>query len=122
MDSKRVFVAFAIEDKFLRTAMNAHSQLPNCPYEYVDYSVKDPYDSGWKEKVRSRIKSCKGVVAIISKNSVRSEGQQWEIACAISEGKPVLYLQGYSDDFTTVGGKAPARWTWDNIAAWIRSI
>jgi hypothetical protein len=48
-------------------------------------SVKEPYDNNWKENVRTRIKRSHGVIALVSKNSLNSSGQKWEIACAKEE-------------------------------------
>ena len=55
-DKKVVFIAFAIEDETQRDFLNGQSLHPRAPFEFIDMSVKDAYDSGWKEKVRTRIK------------------------------------------------------------------
>ena len=52
-------------------------------------SVKQPYDKEWKERVRTRIKRSDGVIVLISKNSLTSTGQKWEIECAKEEGKKI---------------------------------
>jgi hypothetical protein len=59
------------------------------PYEFIDMSVKEAYDSGWKDKVRTRIRRSDGVIVLVSKNSTNSTGQKLEIACAKEEGKKV---------------------------------
>ena len=71
-DKKIVFVAFAIEDQRLRDLLKGQSLNTNCPFEYVDISVKEAYDTGWKEKVRTRIKRSDGVIALVSANSLSS--------------------------------------------------
>lgn len=63
-------------------------------------SVKEPYDSGWKEKVRTRIRRSHGVIVLISKNSLTSDGQAWEIQCAKEEGKQIRGIWAYKDDRT----------------------
>jgi hypothetical protein len=52
-------------------------------------SVKQPYDKEWKERVRTRIKRSDGVIVLMSKNSLTSTGQKWEIECAKEEGKKI---------------------------------
>ena len=47
-DKKVVFVAFAIEDVRIRDLIKAQSLLTDTPFEYVDMSVKEPYDEDWK--------------------------------------------------------------------------
>ena len=67
-------------------------------------SVKEAYNSEWKEKVRTRIKRSDGVIALISKNSLASTGQKWEIACAKEERKPIRGIRAYTDDKTELDG------------------
>ncbi|GGC14012.1 hypothetical protein GCM10007171_34160 [Dickeya fangzhongdai] len=65
-------------------------------------SVKEAYKKEWKSKVRTRIKRSNGVIALISKNSLNSSGQMWEITCAREEGKKVIGIWAYSDDRTNI--------------------
>ena len=51
-----VFVAFAIEYERQRDFLKGQWLHPRAPYEFVDMSVKEPYDSGWKDHVRTRIR------------------------------------------------------------------
>ena len=48
-DKKTIFVAFAIEDETQRDFLKGQSLNTKSPFEYVDMSVKDPYDSEWKD-------------------------------------------------------------------------
>lgn len=121
-EKKVVFIAFAIEDQFARDALKGQSLYTNSPFEYVDMSVKQAYDDEWKKKVRTRILRSDGVIAFISKNSLSSSGQKWEIQCAKAEGKKVRGFWAYSDDRTDVPGVTTQAWTWDNIAAYIDSL
>jgi hypothetical protein len=99
---KTIFVAFAIEDERQRDFLKGQSLNTNSPFEYIDMSVKDAYDTDWKNKVRTRIRRSDGVIALISSNSLSSSGQKWEIACAKEEGKKVLGIWAYTDDRTNV--------------------
>ena len=86
-DRKVVFVAFAIEDETQRDFLKGQSLNTNSPFEYVDMSVKQSYDSNWKERVRTRIRRSDGIIALVSKNSLPSSGEKWEISCAKDEKK-----------------------------------
>lgn len=121
-NKKVVFVAFAIEDERSRDYLKGQSLNNASPFEYVDMSVKEAYDSKWKEKVRARIKRSDGVIALISKNSLTSSGQKWEIACAKEEGKKVLGIWAYKDDRTNIAGVKTVVWTWSAIATFIDSL
>jgi hypothetical protein len=72
-DKKVVFIAFAIEDERQRDFLKGQSLHPRAPYEFIDMSVKDAYDSDWKNKVRTRIRRSGGVITPVSKNSLKSE-------------------------------------------------
>lgn len=121
-DKKVVFIAFAIEDEKQRDLLKGQSLNTKSPFEYIDMSVKQAYDSEWKEKVRTRIKRSDGVIALVSKNSLTSSGQKWEIQCAREEGKKVRGIWAYSDDRTDLEGVYTRVWTWDNIKEFIDSL
>lgn len=89
-DKRVIFVAFAIEDERQRDFLKGQSLNTNSPFDYVDMSVKEPYDSNWKERVRTRIRRSDGVIVLVSKNSLSSSGQKWEISCATEEMKKIL--------------------------------
>jgi hypothetical protein len=119
---KIVFIAFAIEDVKQRDLLKGQSLNTKSPFEYIDMSVKEPYDSDWKERVRTRIKRSDGVIALVSKNSLKSSGQKWEIQCAKEEGKKVRGIWAYTDDRTDLKGVNTRVWTWDNIKDFIDSL
>lgn len=121
-ETKVVFVAFAIEDERQRDFLKGQSLHPRSPYEFIDMSVKEPYDSGWKEKVRTRIRRSHGVIVLVSKNSLTSDGQAWEIQCAKEEGKQICGIWAYKDDRTVLAGVSAVAWSDDNIAGFIDSL
>src|ERR1035441_10278904 len=96
-DKTVVFVAFAIEDERQRDFLKGQSLHTSSPFEYIDISVKEAYDGDWKEKVRTRIRRSDGVIALVSKSSLNSTGQKWEISCAKEEKKKVLGIWAYTD-------------------------
>ena len=59
---KTVFIAFVIEDEKQRDLLKGQTLLTFSPFEYVDMSVKQPYDTDWKSKVRTRIRRSDGVI------------------------------------------------------------
>lgn len=121
-EKKVVFVAFAIEDERQRDFLKGQSLSPRAPYEFIDMSVKEPYDSNWKDKVRTRIKRSHGVIVLVSKNSLQSSGQKWEIQCAREEGKKVRGIWAYSDDRTNLDGVPTYTWSDKNISDFIDSL
>ncbi len=121
-DKKIVFVAFAIEDERQRDFLKGQSLHTRSPFEYIDMSVKEAYDKDWKDRVRTRIKRSDGVIVLVSKNSLTSSGQKWEIECAKEEKKKILGIWAYTDDRTNIVDVNTKVWTWDNIKSFIDSL
>ncbi len=121
-DKKVIFVAFAIEDERQRDFLKGQSLNTDSPFEYIDMSVKKAYDSEWKKRVSTRIRRSDGVIALVSKNSLTSSGQKWEISCAKEEKKKVLGIWAYKDDRTNLPGVKTVVWTWKAIEDFIDSL
>ena len=85
-------------------------------------SVKEPYDTDWKDRVRTRIRRSDGVIALVSENSLTSSGQKWEISCAREEKKQLLGIWAYKDDRTDLPGLNTVVWTWSAIEKFINSL
>lgn len=121
-EKKVLFIAFAIEDERQRDFLKGQSLHSRAPFEFIDMSVKEPYDKDWKDRVRTRIQRSDGVIVLVSKNSAASTGQQWEIQCAKEEKKPVRGVWAYSDDRSTIAGITTVAWSDANISAFIDSL
>jgi hypothetical protein len=121
-NTKVVFVAFAIEDERQRDFLKGQSLSPRSPYEFVDMSVKTPYDKEWKERVRTRIRRSHGVIVLVSKNSLTSSGQKWEIQCAREEKKPLRGIWAYANDRTELLGVPTYVWSDKNISNFIDGL
>jgi hypothetical protein len=61
------------------------------------------------------------VIALVSKNSLASSGQKWEMACAREEKSRVLGICAYKDDRTDLPGVKTVVQTWDAIRGFIES-
>lgn len=122
MADKIVFVAFAIEDERQRDFLKGQSLSTHCPFEYVDMSVKEAYDTNWKDRVRTRIRRSDGVIVLVSKNSLTSSGQKSEIQCAREEKKKILAIWIYKEDRTNIVGVNIVTWTWPTITSFIDNL
>lgn len=122
---KTVFIAFAKEDEATRNLFTGQRVHPKTPFEFVDLSVKEAYESGWKDKVRTRIRRSDGVIALISANTPKATGECWEISCAAEEGVPLLGIwiqDGYRTKPKEMGGAPCKAWTWENVASFIDGL
>jgi len=122
MSKKVVFIAFAKEDEKQRDLLRGQSLNTDSPFEYVDMSVKEPYETEWKERVRTRIRRSDGVIVLVSKSSLTASGQKWEIQCAKEENKKYSAFYAYTNDRTNIEGVNTIPWTWDNIKNFIDSL
>jgi hypothetical protein len=115
----RIFIAFAIEDKFARDNLVFQAKQNRTPFEFTDMSVKQPWDSAWKTNCRARIKGCDGVIALLSNNTRTADGARWEIQCALDERIPLLPVYIHDAGCTVppeLAGKKIYHWTWPNIS------
>jgi len=124
---ERIFVAFAIEDRITKILFTGHAKNANVPYEYVDMSVKTPWDSQWKTNCRTRIKGCDGTIVLISKNLKNAEGALWEIKCSVDEGIPTIgvYIDGgtYADLPAEYRSKVKCYdWKYEHIKNFVESL
>ena len=126
MANKRVFVAFAAIDETWKTLFTGQAKNAKVPYEFIDMSVKEPYDEQWKTKCRTRIKGCDGAIVLVTKNLKKADGAIWEIKCAKEEKIPLIgvYLDGTGLMNTPdeLDGIKKVEWTWDNIKTFIESL
>ena len=122
---KRVFIAFAVEDKKYRDFLVGHARHPKSPFEFIDMSVKEPWDEQWKTRCRSRVKGCDGVIALISKNTAAASGELWEIKCAYEEIVPTM-LMWINDERPAVPSLIKDKriniWSWDNLESFIDKL
>jgi len=123
---KRIFISFAVEDVRSRDFLVQHARDKRSSFEFVDMSVKEPWDNAWKTKCRIRIKGCDGVIALISKKTWNADGAKWEMKCASEEGIPMIGVHIYKDEKGAIpselNGYRVIEWTWDGIATFIDSL
>lgn len=125
--NNRIFVSFAVEDSTFRDFLKGQARNKKSPFEFVDMSVKEPWDEKWKTNCRTRIKGCDGVIALVSKNTAKATGALWEVRCAKEEKVPVRGIYCTTDNRPATipaefSGVKVVDWTWDNIASFINSL
>jgi len=125
MTDKVVFIGFAVEDESTRNLFTGQKVNAKTPFTFIDMSVKEKYESGWKDKVATRIRRSDGVIALISSSTPKATGELWEISTAVAEKKPLLGIwieKGYRTRPTEMGSAPCEEWTWENIANFIDGL
>ena len=125
--NNRIFISFAVEDKLYRNFLVGQARNEKSAFEFVDMSVKQPWDNAWKTNCRTKIRGCDGMLALVSTNTAKATGQLWEVACARDEGVPVrgIYVDANNRPPTLpaeFSGVRVVYWTWGNIASFIDSL
>jgi hypothetical protein len=123
----RLFISFAIEDKWARDYLVGQARNEKSPFEFVDMSVKKPWDESWKTQCRTRIKGCDGTIALVSKNTKSADGQLWEINTSRQEGIPIRGVYTTEDNRPSslppqLNGIRVVAWTWPNIKSFLDSL
>lgn len=125
--AKRIFIAFAAEDKWARDYLVGQAKNEKSPFEFVDMSVKEPYSEKWKTQCRTRIKGCDGAIVLVSKNTKNADGQLWEVKCCKEEKVPMKGIYTSADNRPTslpadLAGVSIVGWTWANIKAFLDKL
>ncbi len=123
---KRIFISFAIEDRWARDYLVGQKRNPRSPFDFTDMSVKEPWSRRWKTQCRERVRGCDGVIALLSKNTRDADGARWEMQCAIEEGIPIIGVHIHADDKGAIppelASKRVIEWTWPGIDRFLNSL
>ena len=121
--ASRVFISFAVEDTSARDLLIGQARNARCPFELIDYSLREPFSERWKTQCRARIGSCSAFIALLSWHTLNAEGARWEMRCAGEEGLPRLGVQIHANlpapAPQELWGVPVINWTWDGIAAFL---
>lgn len=123
--NKRIFIAFAIEDKLSKDFLVGQAKNERSSFEFIDMSVKQPWETDWESRCRTRIKSCDGMIALISKYTRLASGQLFEIKTAREENIPLMLMYSNSDRPSlpaSLSGSLINIWSWDNIKSFLNKI
>ncbi len=123
----RIFISFAVEDVASRNLLVGQAKNEKSPFDFVDMSVKEPWDEKWKTNCRTKIKGCDGMIALVSKKTANAAGALWEVACAKEEKVPVRGIYVDSDNKPAslpkeFSGVTVVEWTWANIKKFLDSL
>ena len=86
----------------------------------ADWSVKEPMTGNWKDKVRTRIRSCSLVIVLCGEHTDSASGVSIELSIAKEEDLPYFLLWGRSGKTCKKPKSAKDtdkiyKWTWDNL-------
>lgn len=125
--NKKIFISFSVKDEKYRNYLVKQSKKDNSPFTFIDMSVKQPWeDNIWKQKCRTKIRSCDGMIVLLSKNTWHSSGTRWEIKCAKNEGIPIVGMHIKKKEKGAIPPDLKKEkiitWTWSNLESVIKKI
>lgn len=94
---RRVFISFHVEDEAQVQLLRQQAKDERFDIEFIDYSVKEPFDNKWKTRCTERIKSSSVFICMIGPQTYKREAVLWEINKAYELGKKVIGVRIYRD-------------------------
>ena len=121
MAGKSAFISFDYDhDNDLRGNLVAQANRSDSPFSITDWSVKEPFDEKWREKVRDLIERADLTIVICGEHTHQAEGVEAEVTMVQQAGKPYFLLKGRRNKTCTRPKSAPKRkriytWTWPTL-------
>ena len=121
MATRRAFISFDFDhDEDIRDALVAQAKNPDSPFDIADWSVREPFTSNWKEKVRARIRRTDLSIVLCGEHTNAAAGVAAELTITREESNAYFLLRGRPDKTCTRPRTAlPAdtiyNWTWANL-------
>jgi hypothetical protein len=116
----RAFVSFEMEDRWARDFLKQHA-AGKTAVEFVDYSIKDPFEAEWKTNAKARMALTRGTIVLIGATTSGSEAVLWEIAETGRQGHHLFGIQINRDKTYPIPLGIPSsrviRWSFDRIAS-----
>ena len=121
MAMKRAFISFDFDhDEELRDALVGQAKNPDSPFEIADWSVHEPFDSNWRQRVRDRIRRTDLTIVICGEHTHTAMGVAAEVTITQEENNPYFLLRGRPNKTCKSPDNAYAtdkmyKWTWENL-------
>lgn len=125
MAKTRAFISFDFDhDEDLRNLLNGQAKYPDSPFEFADWSVKEPMTGDWKAKVKDRIGRTDQMIVICGEHTDSATGVDVELKIAQEKNMPYFLLHGRADKTckkpkVAKSGDKIYEWTWDNLKSLI---
>ena len=112
---RNVFISFDADDEGMINLFRVQAKNERLPFRFRDYSVKEPFERGWKKEVRNLIHLSSAVIVAIGRNTYKSRAVNWEVDEAHSQGKQVIGVRLHRNKRHKIPS---ARYMYDEITYW----
>ena len=117
----RAFISFDFDhDDDLRNLLVGQAKNNNSPFDFSNWSLKEPLSGDWKKKIRDRIALTSLTVVICGHQTHTASGVSTELEITRELGKPYFLLAGHPDGKCTRPKASGPNdkihpWTWANM-------
>ena len=95
MATRSAFISFDYDhDRDIRGSLVAQASDPNSPFSITDWSVKEPIDEKWRQRVRDIIRRTNLTIFICGEFTDTAAGVSAEMSIVREENKPYFLLKG----------------------------
>jgi hypothetical protein len=112
-----------MEDRWARDFLVQQARDERNDIDFVDYSVRDPWDTSWKTQCSERIARTRGTIVLIGRTTHASDAVLWEIAETVRKGHYLFGIQVNRDQTHTIpaglSAQSVIRWDFDQITKWL---
>ena len=118
---KRAFISFDFDhDGELRNALNGQAKNPDSPFSIADWSVHEPFEGNWRQKVRDRIRRTDLTIVICGEHTHTARGVAAELTITQEEENTYFLLWGRprgncTKPVTARRSDKIYKWTWENL-------
>ena len=94
MAKKTVYVAFDYDDLNVKQNLIAESKRPDCPWEFVDYSIRQEIEGPWVSQAKKLIAASDCVIVLCGEHTHQAKGVATELQAAQEVNKHYFFLSG----------------------------
>lgn len=100
--ARNVFISFHIEDEAQVNLLRAQARSEHFALDFRDFSVREPFDSLWKQRCREKIAQTTVTICMIGGKTHEREAVAWELESSYDLGHKVIGVRIYRDLSHTV--------------------
>ena len=90
--TSRIFISFALKDVELRDKLIGQLEQTHPEFSFVTMKEKKSWESAWKAECQGQVDGCDAAIGIITTNTMRADGQLWELRCALDSQMKLLLI------------------------------
>jgi len=120
---KTIFVSCAKEDEPFFEELKSMPLATKFPVKFTSMVEHASFaESVWEEKAHRHIREADGVLAVITKHSLHSASQKWEIRAAKTQKRPLQGIWAHHQDHVEFDNVPAEDGTAENISKFIDEL